>query len=142
MFLLFQTKQAMASKQLTNSSSQSKRNVNSQSDNLMIDVEFNRPSTSNAVNSFGGTSAPLVPQVTPIAPTPVPAVPPAAAAVAGDVLTPEMEAIVFKFMEVTKMNRAFTLKCLKENAFNGDAAYAVFQQLQTMNMIPPEAFIH
>lgn len=142
----------MASKHSTNSSSsssQSKRNVNSQRDNLMIDVEFNRPSTSSAVNSFGGSSssAPtsLVPMVSPmVAPTPaVPAVTlPGMNAAGGDQLTPEMEAIVFKFMEVTKMNRAFTIKCLKENAFNGDAAYGVFQQLQAINMIPPEAFIH
>ncbi|KAH9388097.1 Nxf1p [Tyrophagus putrescentiae] len=196
------TKQVMEAKQQQkqqssssgSSSSSARRNVNNL-DNLMIDVEFNRPSTSNALNSFGvGTSAPVVmPQLQPLQPqqqqqiqalpslqpsllptatitsppagtllapggqvlpagiqAPAPATvvaAPAAAAAATTAapdpaapLTTEMELIVLKFMEVTKMNREYTLKCLQENGFNGDAAYAVFQKLQSLNIIPPEAF--
>lgn len=192
------TKQVMEAKQQqkqqssSSGSSSARRNVNNL-DNLMIDVEFNRPSTSNALNSFGvGTSAPVVmPQLQPLqqqqqqqiqalpslqpsllstatitsppagnllapggqvlpagiqapAPATVVAAPAAAAAAAAPdpaaPLTTEMELIVLKFMEVTKMNREYTLKCLQENGFNGDAAYAVFQKLQSLNIIPPEAF--
>lgn len=43
-------------------------------------------------------------------------------------------------MQVTNMNRSFAIKCLEENNYNAEAAYAIFQQLQASNMIPPEAF--
>lgn len=51
------------------------------------------------------------------------------------------EEILNKFMQVTNMNRAFSQKCLEENAFNPETAFDVFQKLHLNNKIPAEAFI-
>lgn len=51
------------------------------------------------------------------------------------------EQLLQQFMQATKMNRDFSLKCLLENNFDANAAYNIFMRLKESNALPPEAFI-
>lgn len=51
------------------------------------------------------------------------------------------EEIIQNFMLMTNMNRDFSEKCLQENNFEIGKSYEVFKSLQSLNAVPPEAFI-
>ena len=109
----------MAYSKAKKSKNQNTTTVQQPQDRMMNDVEFNStPSTSTGVTGFA----------------PIPSTS------SSSLMIPQEE-IILKFMQVTNMNREFSLKCLEENSFNPDAAYDVFQKLQVNNLIPPEAFI-
>jgi nuclear RNA export factor len=81
-------------------------------DNTMADVEFNTKSILRV--STGDSSA--------------------------SSSTNKYESIISKFMNATRMNRSFSVRCLEENQYNMESAYTVYQKLRDQNMIPPEAF--
>ena len=41
----------------------------------------------------------------------------------------------------TSMNLAFSLQCLRENQFDYDRALANFEDVQSKNLLPPQAFL-
>ncbi|OQR73153.1 nuclear RNA export factor 1-like [Tropilaelaps mercedesae] len=65
---------------------------------------------------------------------------PAAASMSTPAGSSYNDEIVAKFMEVTKMNRRFSIDCLVQHNWNPEAAFEVFRLLEQNGRLPPEAF--
>lgn len=92
----------------------------------------------------GGTDEQIRTYPVPDNPTPTPAVPAAAAAAVSPVpavVPVERERMILELCAQTRMNRAFTERCLEQNDWNIQKAFTVFSELNARGSIPAEAFL-
>ncbi|KAJ0176221.1 hypothetical protein K1T71_008395 [Dendrolimus kikuchii] len=76
------------------------------------------------------------------APAPAPALAPAPAAVPAPAAAEETQKVLLNMLSAqTGMNEHWSINCLQETGWDLQRALFIFQQLQSENKIPPEAFI-